>query len=217
MSQLSERILSAIQEKNLSYGDLSEATGIPKSALQRYATGETTKIPLDRVQAIAAALNINTEWLLGWEQSSFSLAESNKSQGLTCVQCAGPVAAHFDATPNEEHEYRAIPQEWLEHRKPEDFFIAIVDGESMYPMYLDGDEILCLRCNDMGYSGRVGIMLFGDGEATLKKIEYRLGEDWIDLVPINPEYATKRISGADLDQCRVVGRVVRVFRSVDEI
>ncbi len=81
MSQLSERILSAIQEKNLSYGDLSEATGIPKSALQRYATGETTKIPLDRVQAIAAALNINTEWLLGWEQSSFSFAESNKSQG----------------------------------------------------------------------------------------------------------------------------------------
>ena len=63
----------------------------------------------------------------------------------------------------------------------------------------------------------ITIMLFGDGEATLKKIEYRLGEDWIDLVPINPEYATKRISGADLDQCRVVGRVVRVFRSVDEI
>lgn len=84
-------------------------------------------------------------------------------------------------------------------------------------MYLDGDEILCLRCNDMGYSGRVGIMLFGDGEATLKKIEYMPGEDWIDLVPINPEYTTKRISGADLEQCRVVGRVVRVFRSVDEI
>ena len=101
-------------------------------------------------------------------------------------------------------------------RKPEDFFIAVVDGNSMYPHFQNGDELLCLRCSDMGRSGRIGILVFGNDEATLKRIEYQPGENWIDLVPINPEYQTKRIQGADLEQCRVVGRVIKVIRTVDE-
>lgn len=87
----------------------------------------------------------------------------------------------------------------------------------MYPHYQDGDYILCLRCSDMEHSGRVGIMLLAGGEATLKKIEYKPGEDWVDLVPMNPEFMTTRISGADLEQCRVVGRVVRLIRKTDDI
>lgn len=40
-SSQSSRIRSAREKSGLSYGELSKATGIPKSALQRYATGET--------------------------------------------------------------------------------------------------------------------------------------------------------------------------------
>ena len=50
MSAISDRILEQIKQANISYGDLSTMTGIPKSALQRYATGETEKIPLDRLE-----------------------------------------------------------------------------------------------------------------------------------------------------------------------
>lgn len=210
MEQISDRILSVIQEKQISYTELQKATGIPRSALQRYATGETTKIPLPRVELIASALGVSTKWLLGWD--------TEEGDGNNCVvQFAGPIAAHFDATPTEQHEYMPVPQEWLGHRKPEDFFIAEVDGNSMYPHYQHGDRILCLRCSDMGHSGRVGIMLTGNGEATLKRIEYQAGENWLDLIPLNPEYAPRRIEGADLEQCRIVGRVVKVFRDVDEI
>lgn len=67
MSAISDRILEQIKQVNISYGDLSTMTGIPKSALQRYATGETEKIPLDRLEKIAAALNISAAYLLGWE------------------------------------------------------------------------------------------------------------------------------------------------------
>ena len=164
---------------------------------------------------IASYCNVSREALI-----SRNFGESEKidaSDEFPRVQYAGPVAAHFNATPTEQHEYMPVPREWLAHRKPEDFFIASVDGNSMYPHYQHGDQILCLRCSNMEYSGRVGIIIFGDGEATLKRIEYKPGEDWIDLVPFNPEYTTKRIEGADLEQCRVVGRVVKVFRDVDEI
>ena len=153
---------------------------------------------------------------MGWDDTVNPEQTIEDSSGLCLVQYAGPVAAHFDATPVEEHEYRSIPLEWLGRRKPEDFFIAVVDGNSMYPHFQNGDELLCLRCSDMGRSGRIGILVFGNEEATLKRIEYQPGEDWIDLVPINPEYQTKRIQGADLEQCRIVGRVIKVIRTVDE-
>ena len=127
------------------------------------------------------------------------------------------MAAHFDATPDDAYEQRTIPAEWIGRRRPEDFFLATVSGDSMYPQFQDGDEILCLRCSDMGIPGRIGIMLLGGDEATVKRIEYKPGEDWIDLIPINPEFKPRRIEGVDLEQCRVVGRVIKVIRTVDLI
>ena len=65
MSELSNRILNLITTKDLSYGELSQLTGIPKSALQRYATGETEKIPADRLELIAQVLGTTAAALLG--------------------------------------------------------------------------------------------------------------------------------------------------------
>lgn len=70
MSEISERIMASIKRKNMSYGELSHITGIAKSALQRYATGETEKIPLPRLEAIAEALNVSAAYLMGWEEGS---------------------------------------------------------------------------------------------------------------------------------------------------
>lgn len=66
MSEIAERILQAMQEQELSYGDLAAKTGISKAMLQRYATGEVGKIPLDRMTAIADALGMTPQELIGW-------------------------------------------------------------------------------------------------------------------------------------------------------
>ena len=63
MTQLAER-LSACIAGRYSYGELAKRTGIPKSALQRYATGETEKIPLDRVETLARVLGVSPQWLM---------------------------------------------------------------------------------------------------------------------------------------------------------
>lgn len=67
MNERARRILLAIEESELSYGELSKLTNIPKSALQRYATGETEKIPIERAEAIAKATGTSAAYLLGWE------------------------------------------------------------------------------------------------------------------------------------------------------
>lgn len=82
MNDIAERILSIMTEKKISYGELSKATGVPKSALQRYATGETDKIPIDRLELIAAALGVNTEYLVGWEDAQPILSNDAQHIGV---------------------------------------------------------------------------------------------------------------------------------------
>ncbi len=68
MSKISKRLLLLIEKNNISYGELSKQTKIPKSALQRYATGETEKIPITRIEIMAKALNVTPNYLIGWNE-----------------------------------------------------------------------------------------------------------------------------------------------------
>lgn len=214
MAQLHDMLVFLRKREGLSQQELADRLEISRSTIGMYETGKREP-DLETLEALADFYNVDMNTLTG-NSRSYGFVSPEKDTGFSYVQYAGPVAAHFDATPTEEHEFRRIPPEWLGHRRPEDFFVASVDGNSMYPHFHHGDEILCLRCSDMGHSGRVGIIVFGNDEATLKRIDYQPGKDWIDLVPVNPEYQTKRIEGADLEQCRVVGRVIKVIRTVDE-
>lgn len=74
MNEISERILDALREKNISYGELSARTGIPKSALQRYATGQTEKIPTDRLIKISLALDVSPLTLADFDTASEIIA-----------------------------------------------------------------------------------------------------------------------------------------------
>ena len=218
MDTIASRLRTALEMRGMKQAELVELTGIGKSSISTYLRG--SYIPKQKnIYKMAKALNVNEAWLMGEDvdptrQNAYS---EPSDSSLVTIHYAGPVAAHFDATPDDAYEQRTIPAQWIGRRRPEDFFLATVSGDSMYPQFQDGDEILCLRCSDMGISGRIGIMLLGGDEATVKRIEYKPGEDWIDLIPINPEFKPRRIEGVDLEQCRVVGRVIKVIRTVDQI
>lgn len=62
-----KRLKHIIENSGLSYVELEKKTGISKSALQRYATGSTKKIPVDVIQAIAEAVNVSSAWVMGWD------------------------------------------------------------------------------------------------------------------------------------------------------
>ena len=63
----SDKLAAAIHEKNMSIRELSEKTGIPKSAIQRYTSGDTEKIPIDRMKLMAEALSIDPAFIMGWD------------------------------------------------------------------------------------------------------------------------------------------------------
>ena len=74
MIDRSERIRIAIKNKGLSYADLEFLTGVSKSALQRYATGQTKKIPIDVIEKIATATGVSSRYLMGWDDETEKVA-----------------------------------------------------------------------------------------------------------------------------------------------
>lgn len=81
MSIRSERIKALVDNSGLSYQELEKLTGIKKSSLQRYASGVTTKIPLEVIEKLANAFNVSQEYLMGWDEQKSSPTEPQLSEG----------------------------------------------------------------------------------------------------------------------------------------
>lgn len=69
MSEISRRLAETIKTSKMSYKELEEATGISSSAIQRYATGTTDKIPVDRLLKIVKVCNGSLIYVLCIETS----------------------------------------------------------------------------------------------------------------------------------------------------
>lgn len=81
MSIRSERIKALVDSSDLSYQELEKMTGIKKSSLQRYASGVTTKIPLDVIEKLSKAFNVSQEYLMGWDEKKDSPSEPTLTEG----------------------------------------------------------------------------------------------------------------------------------------
>lgn len=130
----------------------------------------------------------------------------------------GGVAAGYDHIAYEDWTGDSIdiPRSYLHGRQPKDYFVLRVEGDSMYPEYQDGDHVLVFRQTTMDRSGQVGVVVYGDENATLKRVEYVPGEDWVKLCPINPQYPPVTIRDEALTHCTVLGVAKLVVREVDK-
>lgn len=69
-NNISNRIKEAMESSGLTLMQLQEMTGIPKSAIQRYASGDTDKLPIDRIKELATAMNVSSSYIMGWDESN---------------------------------------------------------------------------------------------------------------------------------------------------
>ena len=81
MSTRADRIKSLIEESGKSYQELEKLTGVKKSSLQRYASGATTKIPLDVIEKLSVSFNVSQEYIMGWEEKENSPSELQLTEG----------------------------------------------------------------------------------------------------------------------------------------
>ena len=206
---LGNRIKQRRFDLDMTLGDIANSIGVAISTVQRYEAGSIEKIKLPVVEAIARVLNVDPNWLCGKtdKMSPIAFPEPTIAKDVVTFYPIGTVAAGYDEVAYEEYsnEPVEIPAHYLGGRPKTDFFVLTVHGSSMYPLYLDGDKVLVLKQDTLNRSGEIGVVLYEGENATLKKVEYVDGENWMRMVPINPEYQPKEIRGTDLEQCRVLG------------
>lgn len=186
---------------------------ITQAAYSKYECGRAEP-SIETLSILCEKYNVSLNYILGKEEIK-NPPNVYDVDGLVSYEEIGTICAGFNGAINETPtgEIIDIPLSMISGGHKEDYFVLRVQGNSMYPRLLEGDRILCRRCSSVD-SGSFAVVLY-DGEcATVKKVHYVNGEDWLELIPINPEYATKRIEGADLEQCRVLGKVVKLIRDL---
>lgn len=206
MSEISKRLLQLIEDNDISYGELSKKTNIPKSALQRYATGETEKIPITRIEVIAKALNTTAQFIMGWDENKsynndiFSIPRINpipktyKRPRLGTIACGEPILAEENI-----EAYDDIP----DNIKCD--FTLICKGDSMINARINDGDIVYIKQQSQVDNGEIAAVLI-DNEATLKRVY--IYEDKVVLQPENTKYPPFVYTKEDMNNIRILGKAV---------
>ena len=205
-----ERIRIRRKELEMSVDALAEKIGKNRATVYRYERGEIENVSIVTLQPLAKALRTTPAYLMGWEETPEAkpkLYPPTITNDFVTFPVLGTIAAGYDEMAAEDWsgDTVEIPVSYLKGRPKSDFFVLSVRGDSMYPLYHNGDKVLILKQNSLDNSGQIGAIIYDDECATLKKIEFVKGEDWLKMIPINPEFMPKTISGVDLEHCRVIG------------
>lgn len=189
------------QEKGMTLDDIAAEVKVAKSTVQRYETGkiETPKIPV--VREIAKALGVSAQWLLG-----DSLEEP---EDYTYIPLLGEVAAGMGAwADNRIEDY--IVEGGLKKDKDRELIYLRVTGDSMYPEFHEGDFVL-VECTPTVESGSFAVVIVDNENGVVKRVVY--GEDYIELLSVNPMYPPRVFKGDDIARIRIFGRVVGLKRN----
>lgn len=222
VDELKNRLKEAIAFMNMRAIDLSQKTGIPKSSISQYLSGHV-KPNSERIYLISKVLDVNEAWLMGFDvpkerKHVIKLQPPTTADSFITFPVIGEIAAGYDNIAVEDWSGDTVTlfAEYLKGRPSSDYFVLEVKGDSMFPEYRDGDKVLILKQSTLDYSGQVGAVIYNDTYATLKKVEYKNGEDWMNLVPVNPSVQTQRIEGEALEHCRVIGVPRLLIREIKQ-
>lgn len=204
-----------IKELRKLYGmrqaDLADVVHLEPSTVGKWEQGKT--FPNQNIfDMLCEYFGVSSDYLLGKTDDP---SNAYTPTGVVTFCVLGSVRAGYDGSVEEfdSGEKITVPEEMLMGRPASDFFVLRVRGNSMYPKILDGDNVLVLRTDSVD-SGSVAVIMYNGDEATLKKVVYAQGEEWVDLVPYNPEFETRRIFANEFTQVRVLGRAIRLMRDI---
>lgn len=203
------RLYKAMTIKNMKQVNLVEKTGLDKTLINKYLSGKTNA-KQDKLTILADALNVNEIWLMGYDVpmdrnlNSLNITPLSELQ-QTEIPILGKVKAGYNYLANENK----IGRTYLDYKPsdPENYYALQVTGDSMEPLFSDGDIAIVHKQDDFE-SGNTCIVLINGDEATVKKV-VRM-EDGIDLIAMNPYYPVRHFSSEEMQKIpvKIIGKVV---------
>lgn len=201
------------EELGISQVELAKRVGYTSRSAINKIEKNVNDIPRNKIEQFADVLQLSPSFLMGWDNSDSAETTSD----VETFPVIGDIAAGFDRIAIEDWggETVDIPKALLKGHSKDEYLVLSVKGDSMYPMYQENDKVLILKQSSLNYSGQIGAVIYDDC-ATLKKVEYKDGEDWLKLIAVNPSYPPKRIENEGLEGCRILGVPKLLIRDIDE-
>lgn len=215
--ELKDRLKLARKQAKKSQKELAEQVGITQPTLSQLENGLITSST--RLPEMARILGVDLYWLQTGIGEMQPKASVNPQSEFSNVKVNGkklykiPVLDFVQAGLFHEVGYDGINPKGetyttYESSKPKDVFSLTVNGMSMAPDFMPGDELI-IDASLLPKPGCLVVAQNGDHESTFKK--YRVtgydefSRDVFELIPINPDFPT--LSSAD-HPIRIIGVVV---------
>lgn len=224
MNTIANRLKQALEMRNMKQADLVNMTGIGKSSISTYLSGDYEP-KQKNLYRLAKALDVNESWLMGYDvpmerqqpvQSTAAslvdtvsnllpLPKTRKVPRLGTIACGEPILA----------------QENIESydRAPDGVncdFTLKCKGDSMVGARINDGDIVYIRLQEEVENGEIAAVLVDDASeisaATLKRVY--LYENQIVLQAENPKYSPLVYTGEDMNKVRIIGKAVAFLSEV---
>lgn len=194
------RLRQLRKEKDLFQSDVAKIIGVTTSAYSFYETEKRNMTP-DIIMKLADFFGVSSDYLLGKDISS------NKR----LLPVLGTVKAGYNYLAEENIVDYIDPS--MNITDPENYFGLVVKGDSMAPLFDEGDYLIVRKMDGEFNNNDIGIVLINGEEATIKKVVKT--ETGIELHAFNPYYPTKKFTYEEMQKLpvKVIGVVVRQIRN----
>lgn len=208
-STFSQRLADALKKRDKRAVDLSDITGISRSAISSYLAGRWLA-KQDKVYLLAKALNVDEAWLMGYDvpmerkiRTSEPLPDNILQIQKKKIPLLGTIAAGQPIYAD-EHIEEYLPVDDDLHAD----FALKVSGDSMINADINDGDIVFIKKQEVVENGQIAAVLIDDS-ATLKRF-YKIGSI-VQLQAENPKYSPIICDENNCDNCRIIGLAVAVL------
>lgn len=200
---MGERIKQLRNEHSLTQEELGELLGIKKAAVHKYEKGVVNNIKRDTLLKMAEIFNTTVEFIVNGTTPAFTQSDIDSAVAIPVLaDVSAGMGCHADVFSNNAISYETVSADTLSTN--EDYVYLRVTGDSMYPIFIEGDLAL-VRVQSSVDSGAYAVVLVDDDKGVIKKVVY--GNNFIELHSINPMYPVRRFEGSEVSRIRVFGLV----------
>lgn len=206
MKSVGDRIREKRESLGMSQEELAKKLGYKSRSSINKIESDARNLTQSKIKSIADALQTTPSYIMGWDEpktaipKEFSpMPDMKKIPRVGRIACGDPITAEENI-----EDYDEAPAEWRA-----DFSLLCV-GDSMSPKIEDGD-VVAIRCQQEVRNGEIAAVRIGD-EATLKMVF--LHSDYIELRPVNPNYPSIIRRLDELEEIRIEGKAVGLFRNI---
>ncbi|WP_311482203.1 S24 family peptidase [uncultured Anaerococcus sp.] len=191
-------------EKNYTQSDLAKKLHLTPKAISFYENDQREP-DIATLYKIAEIFNVSIDYLNGKSENRLTEGQDYITINVYGSIPAGiPIEAIEDISDTEDLSFK-------EYDKNKTYLGLKVDGDSMYPKYLDGDTVIIEKTPDCE-SGTDAAVYVNGYEATLKTV-LKNDNGTITLKPFNTNYAPTTYGPGD-DPVRILGIVKEIRRKV---